>query len=250
MERFLLKAKINVPSIDQKLVLSYLANHPEYETNVTNVNVAEHIVRQLWIYRICNTCGKQDPPMHCSKCSLNFYCDEKCQLQDWNQHKLRCGNIDGPVESGHAALVFRDESKDTLWIRMNGKLLPFVEGTQTKRKEVDLWCQEKKNVLQFVSGHARFAEMKKDQQVTCFIYPNSHALWRAIKQCMLSRDEPDLVFLDVKTAQQQFPSSQVIATLQPGYFAIWIGIHVLFQESPTLDQFCVSSFPLLSAGIA
>lgn len=41
--------------------------------------------------RICNTCKKDENViLKCSNCMKVYYCNEKCQLEDWNEHKKQC----------------------------------------------------------------------------------------------------------------------------------------------------------------
>jgi tetratricopeptide (TPR) repeat protein len=42
-------------------------------------------------YRMCNTCEKVKEDMDfCPACNCAWYCDDKCQLEDWDVHKLGC----------------------------------------------------------------------------------------------------------------------------------------------------------------
>jgi hypothetical protein len=40
--------------------------------------------------KCCDHCGKQTKVLACSNCEHVFYCDRKCQKNDWNEHKSQC----------------------------------------------------------------------------------------------------------------------------------------------------------------
>lgn len=40
----------------------------------------------------CAFCKKytKNKMLRCSRCKINYYCDQNCQKSDWNKHKIRC----------------------------------------------------------------------------------------------------------------------------------------------------------------
>lgn len=38
----------------------------------------------------CSQCGKSPVKFHCSKCKISHYCDKKCQIAHWPEHKAIC----------------------------------------------------------------------------------------------------------------------------------------------------------------
>ena len=47
---------------------------------------------------ICDTCGKENPPLRCGQCRCNFYCDRECQKKDWKSHKGICKGLQKKIE--------------------------------------------------------------------------------------------------------------------------------------------------------
>lgn len=38
----------------------------------------------------CYQCNTPDPKLRCSRCKAIWYCNERCQVEDWPDHKSRC----------------------------------------------------------------------------------------------------------------------------------------------------------------
>jgi len=42
-------------------------------------------------FRLCHNCGKEGTNLcKCSKCKIAYYCERKCQINHWNEHKNTC----------------------------------------------------------------------------------------------------------------------------------------------------------------
>ena len=41
----------------------------------------------------CDACGKNNPPLRCSRCKLTFYCSASCQQTHWKEHKPDCRSV-------------------------------------------------------------------------------------------------------------------------------------------------------------
>ena len=41
----------------------------------------------------CDACGKNNPPLRCSRCKLTFYCSATCQQTHWSEHKPDCRSV-------------------------------------------------------------------------------------------------------------------------------------------------------------
>lgn len=39
---------------------------------------------------VCSSCNKSTPSSQCSACGAAFYCNERCQKNDWSSHKATC----------------------------------------------------------------------------------------------------------------------------------------------------------------
>jgi hypothetical protein len=51
------------------------------------------IVATLERTRQCTNCGAESTVMKkCERCKLSFYCDRKCQMENWRRHKQACEN--------------------------------------------------------------------------------------------------------------------------------------------------------------
>jgi len=58
--------------------------------------------------RICNKClskNKLATLKICEGCTGTWYCSKECQEHDWETHKLRCNNLDGPLDDGPMAIA-------------------------------------------------------------------------------------------------------------------------------------------------
>ena len=53
-------------------------------------------------HKLCNTCGKVDPPQRCGGCLRTAYCGRKCQKAHWPSHKAECAQF--AVEGGETSL--------------------------------------------------------------------------------------------------------------------------------------------------
>ena len=42
------------------------------------------------LYPTCNFCAKEGKLLRCGACKLTYYCDQGCQINDWNNHKSKC----------------------------------------------------------------------------------------------------------------------------------------------------------------
>jgi len=52
----------------------------------TGVSNFDHVSPQ----KVCQFCGKGNPPKQCAVCKHTKYCGRECQRNDWRYHKTRC----------------------------------------------------------------------------------------------------------------------------------------------------------------
>ncbi len=55
--------------------------------------------------KLCNTCGKVDPPQRCGGCLRTAYCGRPCQKAHWPSHKAECAQF--TIEGGDASVQGR-----------------------------------------------------------------------------------------------------------------------------------------------
>lgn len=48
----------------------------------------------------CGSCSKQNCPLKCSQCLVQYYCSSKCQKEHWKLHKSKCIKKDEKKEYG------------------------------------------------------------------------------------------------------------------------------------------------------
>ena|ERR1019366_2411535 len=72
----------------------------ELEAYAKNITVSDQELREIvvathWSNPICNICHTTDANLqYCDFCCLVFYCSQKCEEDDWNQHRPICCNSD------------------------------------------------------------------------------------------------------------------------------------------------------------
>ncbi len=67
-----------------QLILKQMASLHSIMLGVTDLKAASSL-------RICTICGVYEKKlMKCSRCQLVYYCSEKCQHEDWKNHKRIC----------------------------------------------------------------------------------------------------------------------------------------------------------------
>ncbi len=90
-----------------RLLYDWLCRYPFYEwreillqSNKTmSISKKLEIQVKLEIYKHqpCFVC-KKDPIQYCAICKLIYYCSSKCQISDWQKHKLSCVSFEEKVE--------------------------------------------------------------------------------------------------------------------------------------------------------
>lgn len=92
-----------VPDIDVEFVRSH---GPKELRTKSKTDIQEYLVKLYWKNPICAYCNSTKDLKLCSQCCLRFYCDRKCQRQDFKRHKPRCksGPL-GPLETGSMQLL-------------------------------------------------------------------------------------------------------------------------------------------------
>lgn len=107
IEKFTI-AMENVPHADVKLIKDFLTSQNQINQN-NDDELRAIVVNTRWENRICEQCGNKqevEDLKRCTRCYLAFYCNSQCQRAHWEIHKLRCGKLDGPLDTGYQAMKF------------------------------------------------------------------------------------------------------------------------------------------------
>ncbi len=62
----------------------------------------------------CNSCGKSDCTLQCSRCYSKYYCCVVCQTKDWLEHKKFCGKVD--IINDDLLIIFYTGDPNTLFL--------------------------------------------------------------------------------------------------------------------------------------
>ena len=99
------KAYKNIPNSDVDLILN---TTKEPSTEQERTKLSQMLAFNRLANRICENCGdKKDITKLsiCNDCGLAWYCSKVCQINHWDTHKLRCRNVDGPLDKGFQAIA-------------------------------------------------------------------------------------------------------------------------------------------------
>ena len=100
----------NLPNSDIEFLMKKTGIELTKKNNEKIRHLAQCLVFNRLSKRICDYCGKQEDNLKiCKNCCLSWYCSTDCQKKHWDIHKLRCCNINGPLDEGYQKILLLGE---------------------------------------------------------------------------------------------------------------------------------------------
>jgi len=102
-EQLIITAADNIPDADIKLIESTVGKKQD------SARWRNDLARNNLCNAICNKCLDKSDLLKlglCDHCCLTWYCSEDCRAADQENHRLRCGRRNGPLDKGPMQLVF------------------------------------------------------------------------------------------------------------------------------------------------